>query len=249
MKTFIVSACMLLCLSAAGASLWAEPVKVSIGEQPPLLSKDGGIVNLVIEAALAREGFEAEFDWLPIGRMLALLESDSLDVYVTPGNTAGQHNPRVDFLGAKGVFFFRKDRGPDKAIAKLEDLAGKKVGTVNRSPLRAMFEKAGIIVDEGPFETMFLKLDVGRVDFVSTADVGGILSIKRLFPAREGEFDYTDFSYTLISTGLYAKPGSENERILAAARRGLESMKKDGSLQKMLRDFFGPVNAGRVKVY
>jgi hypothetical protein len=60
-------------------------------------------------------------------------------------------------------------------------------------------------VDEGPFDTMFVKLDTGRVDFTSTTDVSGILTIKKMFPGRETEFDFTDLSYTEIGTGLYAR--------------------------------------------
>lgn len=236
-------------ISLLSVCLQAEPVKIAIGEQPPLLSESGGIVNLVIGAALARGGCEAEFEWLPIGRMLKLLETDSLDLYVTPSNTPGQQNQHVKFLAANGVFFYLAKNGPCDGVKRLEDLTGKTVGTVTNSPLKEMFQKAGIIVDEGPFETMFLKLDLGRVDFVSTADVGGLLTIRKMFPGRESEFDFTKFSYTVIATGLYAKPGEGGDEILECARSGFAAMKADGTLDRMLRDFFGPVYAKRVTVY
>jgi ABC-type amino acid transport substrate-binding protein len=241
---FMLFACVFSFLAAQ-----AETVTISIGSQPPLLTAEGGIVNLVIAESLEREGYRVEYDWLPIGRMLAMLEADRLDAYVTPSNTPGQKNPHVHFLAANGVFFYLSKNEPSGDITRLEDLAGKTVGTVINSPLRAMFEKAGIIVDEGPFDTMFLKLDAGRVDFVSTADVGGLLTIRKIFPGRETEFNFTDFSYTTIATGLYVKPGAEGERLLECARRGFAKIKADGTLDRMLRDFFGPVYAKRVKVY
>jgi ABC-type amino acid transport substrate-binding protein len=240
---------ILVFLFLFGCLVTAETVKIAIGEQPPLLTESGGIVNLVIEEALSRGGYEVSFDWLPIGRILKLLENDALDIYVTPSNTPGQQNAHIDFLAANGVFFYLTKNTPKKKISSLGDLAGKTVGTVTNSPLKPMFEKAGIIVDEGPFETMFLKLDNGRVDFVSTADVGGLLTIRKTFPGREAEFDFTDFSYTVIATGLYVKPGNEGDALLNCARKGFTSMKADGTLNRMLRDFFGPVYASRVTVY
>ena len=227
----------------------AETVKIEIGIQPPLLTSEGGIVNLVIAESLARENCQVEFDWLPIGRMLKLLENDGLEVYVTPSNTPGQQYPHVHFLAANGVFFYLTKNERERPITRLEDLAGKTVGTVLNSPLKAMFEKAGIIVDEGPFDTMFLKLETGRVDFVSTADVGGLLTIRKLFPGREAEFTFTDFSYSTIATGLYVKPGDGREKLLERARAGFAEIKADGTLDRMLREFFGPVYAKRVKVY
>lgn len=213
------------------------------------MSEKGGIIDKVAAEALRRGGYAPTFEWLPIGRMLTFLEKDELELYITPSNTAAQHNPHVHFLAAKGVFFYLKKNATAKPIARLEDLAGKKVGTVTNSPLTALFQNAGIIVDEGPFETMFKKLDAGRVDFVSTADVGGILTITHLYPGREGEFSFTEFSYTMIGAGLYAKPGPRGEAILDAARRGFASMKADGTLERMLVDFFGKEHAPRVFVY
>jgi hypothetical protein len=115
-------------------------VTVSIGEQPPLLSAAGGIVNSVVQEALQRGGYEVAWDWLPIGRMLKSLEEDSLDRNVTPSNTPGQQLPHVDFLSARGVFFFKKAAMGGLKVAKLEDLAGKRVATVTNSPLKPLFE-------------------------------------------------------------------------------------------------------------
>lgn len=241
--------CVFAILGIFAVAAHAETVKIAIGIQPPLLTSEGGIVNLVIAESLARENCQVEFDWLPIGRMLKLLETDGLDVYVTPSNTPGQQYPHVNFLAANGVFFYLTKNESERPITRLEDLAGKTVGTVINSPLKSLFEKAGIIVDEGPFDTMFLKLETGRVDFVSTADVGGLLTIRKLFPGRESEFTFTDFSYTTIATGLYARPGDGREKLLERARLGFAKIKADGTLDRMLRDFFGPVYAKRVKVY
>ena len=222
---------------------------ITAGEQPPLIYKNSGIVNLVIEQALLRMGYSVTFEWLPIGRMLALLEQDALDCYITPSNTAAQHNPHVNVLAARGVFFYLKKNAPNPAPSKLEDFAGKRVGTVTNSPLTPLFKKAGILVDEGPFDTMFVKLAAGRVDFVTTADIGGIFTINKLFPGRENEFDFTEFSYTLIGAGLYVKAGPGCDEILNALKAGVEIMKKDGTLSAMLLDAFGPVHAARVFVY
>lgn len=244
MRSFFFSLSFLL----VSLGLFGQVVRVDIGEQPPLLSAKGGLVNRVVEDALSRSGVKVEFNWLPIGRILTLLEDDRSDVYVTPSNTAGQQNPHIDLLSARGVFFFKKAMGLP-IVRKLEDLAGKRVGTVTNSPLRPLFEKAGIIVDEGPFETMFDKLDAGRVDFVSTADVGGILTIRAKYPSRGNEFDSTDFSYTEIKVGLYVKDRPELRSILEDCRRGFDAMKADGSLIHVLKDFFGPEHYRKVRVY
>jgi len=246
MKSTLLAAGLFLLSCLA---LKAEPLFIDIGEQPPLLSKDGGIINQVVARSLSLSGYEVSFQWFPIGRMLVLLEENKSDLYVTPSNTAGQQNPHVNLLSARGVFFFKKSHMGTFVVSKLEDLAGKRVGTVTNSPLRPLFEKAGIIVDEGPFETMFDKLDAGRVDFTSTADVGGILTIQKKFPGRQAEFDFTDFSYTEIKAGLYAQDRPELRRILEACQIGFAKMKQDGSLNKLLQDFFGTEHYRKVKVF
>jgi ABC-type amino acid transport substrate-binding protein len=235
-------------LTAQVGAFGQTPVTVDIGDQPPLLSAQGGIVNRVVEAALTRMGYRVTFNWLPIGRMLASLQEDRSDLYVTPSNTAGQQNPHLDLLSARGVFFYKKGASAP-VVRRLEDLAGKTVGTVLNSPLRSPFEKAGILVDEGPFETMFDKLDAGRVDFVSTADVGGILTIRAKYPQRVSEFDWTEFSYTEIKVGLYAKDRPSLRAILEDCRKGFSLMKEDASLTALLKEFFGPENFRRVRIY
>jgi len=217
-----------------------SPVSIAVGEQPPLFSEEGGIVDIVAVEALERGGLAARLEWLPIGRMLALLQADALDLFITPSNTPGQQHPHVSFLEARGVLFYVGRRFAGLKASRLEDLAGMRVGTVLNSPLRNSFEKAGIIVDEGPYETLFQKLEAGRIDFAATADVAGLLIIHKLFPGRESEFSFTGFSYSSISAGLYAKDRPDLAPVIAAARSGFAAMKADGSLMKLLRDFFGP---------
>ena len=223
-------------------------VDVAIGEQPPLFSRSGGIVDKVVARALELGGLGAEYRWLPIGRMLAELQGDRLDAYVTPTNTPGQQHPHVIVLEARGVFFYKKSRFPSDPIVRPADLAGKRVATVVNSPLRPMLEAAGAIVDEGPFETMLSKLDVGRVDITATADVGGLVSIRKDFPGRESEFGLTDYSYSAIGAGLYVRDRPDLAGILPAFRIGFERMKADGSLRRMLIEFFGEGHWRRVRI-
>jgi len=242
MKRIAFAVFLALGLSGAGA------IEVAIGEQPPLFSRSGGIVDTVVAVALERGGLRADYRWLPIGRMLAELQADRLGVYVTPTNTPGQQHPHVVVLEARGVFFYKKSRFPSDPVSRPGDLSGKRVATVVNSPLRPMLEAAGAIVDEGPFETMFVKLDVGRVDFTATADVGGLLSIRKEFPGREAEFALTDYSYSSIGAGLYVKDLPELAGILPAFRAGFELMKADGSLRRMLLEFFGEEHWKRVRI-
>ena len=96
---------------------------------------------------------------------------------------------------------------------------------------------------------MFDKLDSGRVDFTSTADVGGILTIQKKFPGREAEFDFTDYSYTQIEAGLFVQDRPELKKVLEACKKGFERMKEDGSLTQLLKDFFGLKYYRRVTVF
>jgi ABC-type amino acid transport substrate-binding protein len=236
----------LLLLMTASAYLGAQrSVELFVGEQPPLISEGGGIVDRVVVASLAAAGYDARLTWLPIGRMLLLLKENSLEPYITASNTPGQQNPHVDLLEARGVFFYKKARFPDFQAKRLEDLAGYRVATVLNSPNTPLFRKAGLIVEEGPNDTWFEKLDMGRVDFTATADVGGLITIKREFPGRESEFAFTSFAYTTIGAGLYAKDDPE---LLAAVRKGFVSMRSDGSLERMLKEFFGQENWRLVRV-
>jgi hypothetical protein len=100
---------------------FGEPVAIAVGEQPPLFSQAGDS-RPGCRAGLETTGYEVAFEWRPIGRMLALLQQDSLDVYVTL-QYPRQHNPHVDFLEARGVFFYKKARFPNLKAERLADLA------------------------------------------------------------------------------------------------------------------------------
>jgi hypothetical protein len=56
-------------------------------------------------------------------------------------------------------------------------------------------------VDEGPFETMFTKLDVGRVDLTATAACRGPPLHQERIPWTEREFAFTEYSYMNIGRG------------------------------------------------
>ncbi len=232
-------------LSSTAQGVAQREATLAIGEQPPLFSTSGGIVDMVVVKSLEAGGYKAAFEWLPIGRMLVLLQQDSLDRYISASNAPGQQNAHLDFLEARGVFFYKKARFPNLKADRLEDLAGKRVATVLNSPNTPIFQKAGMIVDEGPYDSLFTKLDIGRVDFTATADVGGILGLKQLFPGRESEFAFTELSYSTIRAGLYAKA---DPALLAAARKGFAAIRADGTLDRMLKDFFGMENWKRVRI-
>ena len=83
------------------AGTMAQTVQISIGEQPPLFSSKGGIIDIVVKESLARSGYTVQFNWYPVGRMLKILELNQAELYVTPSNTAGQQNPHVDLLAAR----------------------------------------------------------------------------------------------------------------------------------------------------
>jgi len=240
---------LLLLVVFPGWAGFAGPLVIDIGEQPPLFSRTGGIVDTVVERALHTSGYEVAFRWWPIGRMLGRLDEGLSDLYVTPSNTPGQQNPHEFLLAARGVFFYKKSSKEPRSVTQWADLAGKRVGTVIHSPLRPMLEKAGAIVDEGPYEAMFDKLDTGRVDFTATADVGGLLTIAQRFPGKQAEFGFSDFAYSEIQAGLFAVDNPGGLAILAACRRGFDQMKNDGSLTQLLKDFFGAENYRRVKIY
>jgi ABC-type amino acid transport substrate-binding protein len=200
---------------------------------------------MVVVESLRAEGYSPVLEWFPIGRMLALLQQDGLERYVTASNTPGQQNPHLDLLEARGVFFYKKARFPNLKAERLEDLAGLRVATVLNSPNTPLFEKAGLIVDEGTPDTWFNKLDLGRVDLTATVDVGGILAIRKLFAGRESEFAFTELSYSTIRAGLYAK---DDPALLAAAKKGFAAIRADGTLDRMLKDFFGAENWRRVRI-
>ncbi|HOX32334.1 MAG TPA: transporter substrate-binding domain-containing protein [Spirochaetales bacterium] len=241
----LIAALALAASLAPALAAQGREARLAVGEQPPLFSPSGGIVDLVVGRALASQGYSVELEWLPIGRMLALLQQDGLAAYISASNAPGQENPHVDFLQARGVFFYKRSRFPSLEPRRLEDLAGLRVATVLNSPNTPIFRKAGMIVDEGPYDTWFTKLDIGRVELLATADVGGLLAIKQLFPGRESEFGFTELSYSTISAGLYAK---DDPALLEAARRGLRAIKADGSLEAMLKSFFGAEHWRRVRI-
>ena len=61
-------------------------------------------------------------------------------------------------------------------------------------------------------------------------------------------FAFTELSYSRISVGFYVHDRPELLPLLAACRKGFLQIKRDGSLEKMLREFFGPEYWKRVTI-
>ena len=129
------------------ACVWADPVRISTGEWPPLIDSsapgDGPLARVVREA-FAQQGIEVEFVFLPWRRALWEVESGAV-----PLSMAWRHTPARDarflfssenvYQGENLFFYNRLSRFDWKS---LDDLARYRLGGVRGYAYSDAFDEA-----------------------------------------------------------------------------------------------------------
>ena len=141
------------------------------------------------------------------------------------------------------VFHYLPNHPSHPEIHEVKDLEGHKIGILKGTLVdRSQFEKAGITFEESySQESLFKKLQKGRIDLVIEIDLVGKTMIKRLFPS-DGE----RFSSILIPKSespiaiLLAEKQLNGNELGVRYRQGLQKIRLSGEYETILNKYYGP---------
>lgn len=165
------------------------------------------------------------------------LKTSKYDLVMNDLTPTTERKKQIDFSIPYGVEQFRIFvHKKDTDIVDQATLAGKRVGvssgSSNESWSRAHLTKSDIrTYDNGSL--IFRDLAIGRIDAVIISHFGGMkYANANNVPTKEVGQPLT---YQLAAAGL----AKDQPELLAAVNKGLESMLKDGTIEKLSKEFVG----------
>jgi cystine transport system substrate-binding protein len=168
---------------------------------------------------------------------VAGLKTGKYDLVMNDLTPTAERKKEIDFSIPYGVeqfrIFVRKD---NTDIVSKATLAGKRIGvsagSSNETWSRAHLKKSDIRTYENG-SLIFRDLAIGRIDAVIISHFGGMkYAHANNVPIKEvGE----PLTYQLAAAGL----AKHQPELLAAVNKGLESMLKDGTVERLSKEFVG----------
>lgn len=231
-----------LLLGSATAS--AQTITAAGDPWPPFLDPNDpqqGVAIELVRQALATQGHQLEFSFVPWQRALDGVKDGEYDVLVSAWKTLDRetflqfsepylHN-EIKFIKAKGSAF---------DYSGLDSLSGKSVGTVRGYGYGDAFEQANNFKREEAAALMpsILKVIDGRIDLTLEDEVVA----KSLMSKENPELlEKIEFAATpLSSNGLHVASGLKNAKhaeIIEAFNKGLETIKANGTFDATLQRY------------
>lgn len=229
-----------LLLGSATAS--AQIINAAGDPWPPFLDPNHpqqGVAIELVREALATQGHQLNFSFVPWQRALDGVKEAEYDVLVSAWKTqereaflefsdAYLHND-IKFIKAKGVPF---------EYAGLDSLSGKTIGTVRGYGYGDAFEKASNFKRDEAATLMpsILKLIGGRIDLTLEDEVVAKSLISKENPALLEQIEFV--AAPLSSNGLHVAAGLKNAKhaeIIEAFNKGLQIIKANGTFDEVLQ--------------
>lgn len=239
-----IALCLLLTLSSAAGA--AEKMRFSVGDFPPYFDKamsTQGVIAVVFKAAMAAEGVEVEYDFLPWARALEYAKDGTSSG--SPGWTKTPERD-VDFLFSEpfvncvdGVFFLK-----DKPIAfsSVADFRGLRIGVINKLTYGKDFAEAqarnDFKTEIAPASENLLKmLLAGRVDAVILNRSVAAQEMSALPAADVERLGSADTPFLLKPWRLaVGKRNPEAQKIINTFNAGLVKIQRNGTYQRLMGD-------------
>lgn len=236
--------CLFLALSSAAGA--AEKMQFSVGDFPPYFDSTmptQGVIAVVFRAAMAAEGVDVEYDFLPWARALEYAKNGT-----SAGSPGWTKTPErdVDFLFSEpfvncvdGVFFL-KDK--PLAFSSVADFRGLRIGVINKLTYGKEFAEAQgrneFQTEIAPASVNLLKmLLLGRVDAVILNRSVAAMEMTAL-PAADAERIGSADTPFLIKPWRLAvgKRNPEAQKIVSTFNAGLVKIQRNGSYQRLMSD-------------
>jgi polar amino acid transport system substrate-binding protein len=241
----IVCVALMTCLngiaSAQGTSLLLVNAVYAPFVNPAGDPSGEGIDVEIAREALRRGGnYEVKVQLVPWNRALLMLELGEADFTTT----ISRNGDRDRFLSwstgyrASVGYHFYSQQGGKTRLTSLQGLKGKTLGVTNGFFYPEKITKyPGVKVEPGADISSTIKmLNAGRSDYIVVNSIAGAWQIQQL--GLGGNMQRQPLEYSSDSPTYMAFARARDfEAPLAAMNRGLEMMRKDGSLQRILRKY------------
>lgn len=146
----------------------------------------------------------------------------------------------------RSVFFYYQPHHKKKiTFERIEDLKGYSVGVMKGSLAnKPFFNRVGIKFEESySKDSLFKKLELGRIDLSIDIDLSGLLAIKRLFPEKASSFARLEIPRSITPITIMIDSNYPNGRQLGKKyKKGFKTIIKMGKYHKILAKYYGREN-------
>lgn len=243
-KPYISSVLLALALLCAFPAS-AEAIRFGANESPPCWSASlpqSGMCGQIVQAISREMGLETRIEFFPLSR---LIEDDTNNDLGNPAFFMINQDfaaiiPIVIYHVA--YFYYDPDHKKKINLRNLNDLKGYRVGILKGTLIeRDFLTKAGIVFEESySQESLFKKLQLGRIDLCVETDLAGHEIIKKQFPQEAGNFGSIVIPRSASPIAMMLDKSQSNAKSLGRQyREGLKRIIKNGTYQKILDQHFG----------
>ena len=231
---------------AGGAGpVWGETAVLLTTEYPPFsvqAAPDGGAFVAALRLALRGTDWQLDVRNVPWARVPLELAHGGIDgVLICWPKDISQLRlmPSQALFESRLGFFVRKIEGPVIDVT-LEAVRGRTVGTVRGYAYPDTLDAAGVVRAEVTSDLLNLKkLAIGRVDLaVLERATGDYLLATPEMAALRQRVVWKEPAFALLPLHLGVVPGRPGaERLLADVNRGLDQLRRDGTLGDLARKY------------
>ena len=237
---FLILSCLL-----SGSSVWAEAVKLAIGDWEPYTSATnpkGKLLEKVVTEAFKLEGVEVKYEYFPWKRSIINAETGESDGTFPWNKTTEReglfHIHKTSLLKDDSVYFHLKSTPFD--WKSMNDIKKYKVGVTIGYKDEKIYKDKGINADPVPSEEMnFKKMLAGRIDVYMTSKVVGYSTIHKLFTPEEAKL-FTNHP-TPVEQGefyiLFSKKTTNGKALADKFDEGMKKLKDSGAYKKILAEY------------
>lgn len=237
----LAAVCAALGLVVLVTGAWAgSKLRLACNDFPPHKIAAPGSDGLrgfdidIIDAALQRTGWTAEFSFLPWKRALEFAIRGDIDGLCSCSRTPERETKLLfsEELGAVSVGLFARDEATLAGVARVDDLKGRKVAVVGGYNLEGELAAAGALVEAASSDKNALDMLVGgNIDLLYGYELTTRHFMRSDRPA--GGVAYREMHrnpyYFCLSRKL-----PDAEQAMADFNRGLAALSEDGSIVRIL---------------
>jgi polar amino acid transport system substrate-binding protein len=240
-----ISPVCLLLFSLMNTIAHSESVVLNANESPPYWSKKlpyNGLGGELISAISAQAGLDSRIEFMPLKRLIQDATNNDL------GNPAfyieNQDFAAIIPIAVSQVALYYYDPTHQKKIRfkTLSDLKGYRIGTLSGTLAnRTSFEQLGIHFEISySQESLFKKLQHGRVDMVLEIDLIGKQTIEKLFPNEHDHFVAIELPHSISPIAIMLDKNYPNADAIAQRYRvGLKKIIQTGQYSAIIQRYYG----------
>ncbi|MFH8135773.1 ABC transporter substrate-binding protein [Pantoea osteomyelitidis] len=234
-----------LCVNLLSVSAQAETLKLLAGSTPssrPTCFMDmesgkfEGFMPEIAQEVAKRAGFEVSFNAIPFSTLLQSLLSDKIDMIVAGMSPTDQRKTKVDFsdgITSVGEGIYARDDNK-KQYRSPADFKGEAIGIMAGTDYGRRISEMNVAKEIKFYESA---ADLARDVSLGRVSVGmndyPIIKGQASIGALKGMHVVESYQSTKVAPIAFALRKG-NEPLLLKINQAIESMKQDGSLQKIL---------------